>query len=71
MTEPTLPAGVAIPGGRRVLLWRPDSDASQIEESIDHAARFLQAPPNAVVAAIDRGELLSGWFVDWEAGAAA
>lgn len=64
MTEPTLSAG------RRVLLWRPDSDASHVEESILHAARFLQAAPDAVIAAIDRGELLGGWFVDWAASAA-
>ena len=61
MTETTLPAG------RRVLLWRPDSDASRVEESVDHAARFLQAAPDAVLAAINQGELLAGWFVDWAA----
>jgi hypothetical protein len=64
MTEPTLTAG------RRVLLWRPDSDTSHVEESVLHAARFLQAAPDAVVAAIDQGELLDGWFVDWAVNAA-
>jgi hypothetical protein len=69
MTQPTLPAGAATPAGRRVLLWRPDSDASRVEEGLDQAARFLQTPAAAVAAAIDRGELLGGWFVDWAASA--
>ena len=67
MTDPSRPAGVANPAGRRVLLWRPDSDASRVEDSLDQAAHFLQAPADAVAAAIDRGELLGGWFVDWAA----
>ena len=69
MTESTPPAP-AIPGDRPVLLWRPDSDASRVEESLDHAARFLEAPADTVTAAIDKGELLGGWFVDWAADAA-
>ena len=80
MTEPTPPAaatagaatpGAATPGGRRVILWRPDTDASHVEENLDRAARFLDAPADAVASAIERGELLGGWFVDWAAGAAA
>ena len=72
MTEPTLPAAAAAPAaGRRVLLWRPDSDASRVEDSLDHAAQFLEASEDAVTTAIERGDLLGGWFVDWEATAAA
>lgn len=71
MTEPTLPADAGTPAGRRVLLWRPDTDASHVEESLDRAARFLDAPADAVASAIERGELLGGWFVDWAAGAPA
>lgn len=69
MTEPTRPAHT-IPGDRPVLLWRPDSDASRLEDSLDQAARFLEAPADTVTAAIDKGELLGGWFVDWAADAA-
>ena len=69
MTEPTRPAHTTR-ADRPVLLWRPDSDASRVEDSLDHAARFLEAPADTVMAAIDRGELLGGWFVDWAADAA-
>ena len=69
MTEPTRPPP-AIPVNRPVLLWRPDSDASRVEESLDQAALFLEAPADTVAAAIDKGELLGGWFVDWAADAA-
>ena len=71
MTEPTLPAGAATPAARRVILWRPDTDASRVEESLDGAARFLDAPADAVASAIERGEPLGDWFVDWAAGGAA
>ena len=69
MTEPTGPASVATPA-RRVLLWRPDTDASHVEESLDLAARFLHAPADAVASAIESGDPVEGWFVDWAAGAA-
>ena len=69
MTEPTRPTDV-ISGDRPVLLWRPDSDASRVEGSLAQAALFLEAPADAVAAAISEGELLGGWFVDWAADAA-
>jgi len=69
MTEPTPPTQT-IPGDRPVLLWRPDSDASRVEQSLDQAARFLEAPADTVAAAINEGELLGGWFVDWAVDAA-
>ena len=69
MTEPTRRSGT-IPTDRPVLLWQPDSDASRVEDSLDHAAHFLQAPAETVAAAINKGELLGGWFVDWAADAA-
>jgi hypothetical protein len=49
-----------------VLLWGPDSGESQVHASVDHVAAFLNVPPDEVVAAIEQGELLGGWFVDWE-----
>ena len=69
MTEPTSPSG-ATPGDRPVLLWRPDSDASRVEQSLNQAALFLESPADTVAAAIREGELLGGWFVDWAADAA-
>ena len=71
MTTPNPTTGSAPQAGRRVLLWRADSDESHVEESLDRAASFLKVPAGAVAAAIDRGELVGDWFADWEAGGAA
>jgi hypothetical protein len=54
------------PGDRAVLLWRPDSDDSEVARSVEHAALLLGIAAEAVTAAIESGELLSGWFVDWK-----
>jgi hypothetical protein len=53
-------------GGRAVLLWRPDSDETDVRPGVEDVAQLLNVDSEAVVAAIDSGELLSGWFVDWE-----
>ena len=69
MNTPSLP-DVDAAQGRRVLLWGPDTGEAQVRESVEGAAEFLGVPADAVVAAIASGELVGGWFVDWEAGAA-
>ena len=56
--------------GRAVLRWRPDSDESDVCPDLDQAARRLGVAPAAVLAAIRSGELVEGWFVDWEIAAA-
>lgn len=71
MATPTPAVVPAIPAARRVLLWRPDPEASQVQEGLEEAARFLGVAPGEVLSAIERGELLGGWFVDWHAGDAA
>jgi hypothetical protein len=38
---------------------------------VARAAEFLKLPADAVVAAIASGDLLNGWFVDWQAGGSA
>lgn len=56
---------------RPVLFWQPDSDESHVQANLEQAAAFLNVPAEAVVAAIKSGDLLGGWFVDWEASRAA
>jgi hypothetical protein len=56
--------------GRAVLLWRPDSDESDVCPGVVQVAQRLGVEPAAVVAAINSGELVEGWFVDWEVAAA-
>jgi hypothetical protein len=51
---------------RTVLLWRPDSDESNVRPGVEQVAVFLGVTPEAVVGAINSGDLLAGWFVDWE-----
>ncbi|HZN69324.1 MAG TPA: hypothetical protein VFB66_28880 [Tepidisphaeraceae bacterium] len=63
----TMPPTDPTDADRPVLLWGPESDESQVHPSVERAAAFLDVAPEAVVAAIERGELLGGWFVDWEA----
>jgi hypothetical protein len=75
MTDPfspdvAAPAG-AVPGNRPVLFWRPDSDETHVQPSLEQAAEYLDVPAAAVVAAIEKGDLLDGWFVDWEGGGGA
>ena len=71
MTKPTPAAVPATPPVRRVLLWRSDPEASEVQEGLEEAARFLNVAPGEVLAAIERGELVGGWFADWHAGGAA
>lgn len=52
---------------RRVLVWHPDEDESQVLPGPQQAAEFLQVPEADVLAAITSGELLNGRFVDWQA----
>ena len=54
---------------RPVLLWHPGRDEPHIKADVAEAARFLTTTEGAVVAAIDAGDLLGGWFVDWAAPA--
>jgi hypothetical protein len=56
--------------GRAVLLWRPDSDESEVCPGVEQVAQRLRVEPSAVVAAIRSGDLLEGWFVDWEVATA-
>ena len=70
MTDTSTPsAGPA--ADRPVLFWRPDSDESRVEANLARAAEFLNVSPDAVVAAIDSGDLLGNWFVDWQAAGAS
>ena len=55
-----------VTSARRVLLWRPDADEAQVQPDLDEAAKFLNVHRDGVIAAIATGELLAGWFVDWE-----
>jgi hypothetical protein len=52
--------------GRSVLLWRPDSEEAEVRPDVDAVAAFLNVHRDGVLAAIATGELLAGWFVDWE-----
>ena len=51
---------------RAVLLWRPDSDETRVHPSIDEVAELLGVSVDTIIAAIASGDLLEGWFVDWE-----
>lgn len=52
---------------RPVLLWQEEGDVTRIEPSVEKAAEFLKASVEDVQSAIDAGDVLGGWFVDWEA----
>lgn len=56
---------------RAVLMWRADQDDSRVEPSLQHAAEFLGVSGEAVAAAIESGEVLGDWFVDWDASTPA
>ncbi len=70
MTNSASPTVVPATASRPVLLWRPDSDETQVQAILESAAKFLNVSADAVTTAIDKGDLLEGWFVDWEAKAA-
>lgn len=67
MSNPTTPAMTPTSAARPVLFWRPESDETHVQANLEQAAEYLNVPAEAVVTAIDTGELLGGWFVDWEA----
>jgi hypothetical protein len=71
MTQTPPPSATPTSNERPVLFWRPDSDESHVQASVERAAEFLGVPSAAVVEAISSGDLLEGWFVDWQAGRAA
>lgn len=54
---------------RSVLLWQEEGDVTRIEPSVEKAAEFLKVNVQDVQSAIDAGDVLGGWFVDWEAQA--
>jgi hypothetical protein len=66
MTNPSSMSTPPDSASRPVLLWRPDSDESQVLPSVEEAARLLNSTPEAVVTAIEAGDLLEGWFLDWQ-----
>ena len=70
MANTQSPAAVSS-ADRPVLFWLPDSDESHVQSNVAAAAEFLNVPADAVVAAIHSGDLLAGWFVDWEAAGGA
>jgi hypothetical protein len=71
MTNPTHTATVPLSADRPVLFWRPESDETHVQAGVEQAAQYLKVPAAAVVEAIGTGELLGGWFVDWEAAGAS
>ena len=70
MPEPT-PAHPAVnshPGkARPVLVWHPGRDEQHVKADAAEAARHLDVTVEALVTAIDGGDLIQGWFVDWAA----
>ena len=62
--SPPTPDQTAKP--RAVLLWRPDSDESDVQPDVNQVAERLSVTPEAVISAIQSGDLLGGWFLDWE-----
>ena len=66
MTNPALTPALS---SRRVLLWRPEPEETRVVPGLEQAAGFLKSSPDEVLAAIGAGDLLQGWFVDWEAAA--
>lgn len=67
MTEPKQALDASPQSDRPVLLWQEAGDTSRVEPSVNSAAEFLHATVPQVLAAIEGGDLLDGWFVDWEA----
>ena len=70
MSNPSSPVVVPPSIDRPVLCWRPEPDESNVQPGVEQAARVFGVPAGAVRDAIERGEMVGGWFVDWDAGAA-
>jgi hypothetical protein len=65
---PTIPQGTAvIPATRPVLCWNPSRDKTVVKADVEEAAAVLESTPEAVLNAINNGDLLAGWFLDWAA----
>jgi hypothetical protein len=62
--EPT--ADASAQSDRPVLLWQEEGDASRVEPNVERAAEFLHSTVPQVLSAIDEGDVLGGWFVDWQ-----
>lgn len=56
---------------RPVLIWQEEGEASHVKPTVEQAAEFLHVPVDSVLAAISSGDVLDGWFVDWEASEAS
>ena len=55
------------PKPRPVLVWHPGRDEQLVQPDVAEAARHLGVTVEKVVAAIEGGDLIEGWFVDWAA----
>ena len=66
MTNQPLPNGAGTSHARPVLIWRPEPDESHVKPSVEQAAQFLNASADAIVEGIETGDLVQGWFVDWD-----
>ena len=67
MSQTTTTPTASTPVSRPVLLWQEQGDVTRIEPSVELAAAFLNVNVADVRSAIDAGDVLGGWFVDWEA----
>ena len=67
MSQTTTIPTASTPASRPVLLWQEEGDVTRVEPSVEQAAAFLKVNPADIRSAIDAGDVLSGWFVDWEA----
>ena len=65
MATPAPPALAALTP-RQVLVWHADRGESHVKPNLEEAARFLEVPAEDVLKAIGGGDLVRGWFVDWE-----
>ena len=66
-TTPANPTMKSQPKPRPVLVWHPGNDEQLVQPDVTEAARHLGVTVERVVAAIEGGDLIEGWFVDWAA----
>ena len=52
---------------RPVLVWHPGRDEQLVQPDIAAAASHLGVSVERTMAAIEGGDLIEGWFVDWAA----